>query len=359
MKKALLLAEKGGASVSPNPKVGACIVKRGSLVGEGYHAFFGGPHAEISALKRAGARARGATLYVTLEPCSSWGKTPPCVQAVIQAGISRVVVAMLDPNSRNYRKGIESLKRAKISVTTGVLENEARRQNEAFIKWVKTGMPFVTLKMAQSLDGKIAATGGRSRWISGRTARQFVHKLREDQDAIMVGKQTALVDNPRLSPGIRKGHKKTSKPWRVAIDPDYEIPSRGRIFQGEQLTLRVVSEKTAARISFKKQQPPGSQNILVVPSSGRRIKFLALLKQLGSLGVARLLVEGGGETAWSLLSQRLVDRIFWIIAPKFIGGRQAISSVEGPGVTNPNRAFRPEHLTCRPLGEDWLFEGNF
>ncbi len=356
MKKALELAERGGANVSPNPKVGACVVKNGRLVGSGYHAFFGGPHAETVALKKAGSRAQGAVLYVTLEPCSTWGKTPPCVQTVLKSGVSRVVIGMLDPNRKHYGKGVQALKRAKISVTSGVLEREVRCQNESFVKWIKTGLPFVSLKMAQSLDGKIAAAGGRSRWISGRAARNFVHRLRAEQDAIMVGKRTAFMDDPRLSPLNHKPRLDVLKPWRVVLDPKGEISPQSRIFHGKQLTLKVVSEGYARERSDDRKF---SGNILVSAPLGQKIDLRSLLKQLGALGIARLLVEGGGETAWSLLSEKLVDRFFWIVAPKFIGGRDSVTSLEGTGVLNPNRAISPKTIVCRQLGKDWIFEGTF
>lgn len=356
MSHAITLAAKGGVAVSPNPQVGACVVKAGKLVSSGYHARFGGPHAEVEALRKAGLKARGATLYVTLEPCSNWGKTPPCVEAVVRSGISRVVIAMTDPNPVNRGRGAVMLRRAGIAVTEGILCGPAEHQNEPFSKWVKTGLPFVTLKMAQSLDGKIAAANGRSRWISGPESRDFVHGLRRQSDAVLVGKKTWMLDDPLLSGDSAGNPSSLEKPWRVVIDPAMEIVTQRRVFKGNQITIQAVSIDN--RKSFAKKMPlKKTRNILFVKEKNGRLDLCDLLRQLGSLGVTRLLVEGGGETAWSLLSAKLVDRVFWVVAPKFIGGRDAVTSVEGAGFQNPNKALRLTSLSCRQMGSDWLFEG--
>lgn len=356
MAQALALAAKGGVFVSPNPQVGACVVKAGRLVASGYHARFGGPHAEVEALRKAGVKARGATLYVTLEPCSSWGKTPPCVDAILRSGISRVVTAMTDPNPLNRGKGVLMLRRAGIAVTEGILRGAAEHQNEPFSKWVKTGLPFVTLKMAQSLDGKIASPNGRSRWISGSESRSFVHFLRQQNDAVLVGKKTWMLDNPLLSGDPAGIPSALEKPWRVVIDPDLEVSPRRRVFKGNQITIQAVSCERRKKLS-KKTSLKEARNILFVKEKKGRLDLRDLLQQLGSLGITRLLVEGGGETAWSLLSARLVDKVFWVVAPKFIGGRDSVTSVEGDGFKDPNKALNLKFLSCRRLGQDWLFEG--
>lgn len=356
MSQALLLAARGGIRVSPNPQVGACVVKSGRLIASGYHACFGGAHAEADALRKAGAKARGATLYVTLEPCSSWGKTPPCVNAILRSGVSRVVIAMTDPNPVNREKGAALLRRAGVRVTLGVLRSEAERQNEPFSKWVKTGLPFVTLKMAQSLDGKIASPDGRSRWISGPESRGFVHRLRRQHDAVMVGEKTAILDNPLLSAERDGSPSKLQKPWRVVVDPRMKLSSGRRVFEGNQMTIQAVSQG-CRKLIVKQPISSETRNILFVKEKKGRLDFKDLLQQLGGLGVASLLVEGGGETAWSLLSAGLVDKVCWIVAPKLIGGRDSVTSVEGAGVRDPNRALSLKSLSCRPLGRDWLFEG--
>jgi len=350
MKRALARAEKGRGRTSPNPMVGAVVVRAGKRVGEGHHAYFGGPHAEVVALRRAGRRAQGATLYVTLEPCSTWGKTPPCVDAVIASGVKRVVIGSADPNPQNRLTGIRKLKRAGIQVHVGVCAREVQRQNQPFFKAMRTGLPFVTLKMAQSLDGKIAASSGESRWISSRASRELVHRLRSEADAVLVGKNTALLDNPRLR-GVNGG----TKPWRVVLDPDLKLRPTARIFRGSQLTLRAVSEKKL-KGSFKTRFGRTGQIFLPLPEKKGRLELKPLLQKLVSLGVHHLLVEGGGELAWSLIQQGWVDRLIWIVAPKIVGGREAKTSVEGEGVEKISRAFPLRWDRIYPSGDDWILE---
>ncbi len=354
MRLALTLAEKGRLSVSPNPMVGAVVVRGGKKIASGYHALFGGPHAEVRALKQAGRRARGATLYVTLEPCASWGKTPPCAEAVMDAGIREVVIGMTDVNPANRGRGIRLLKQAGIRVRTGVLAGEVQKQNESFCVWAARKRPFVTLKMAQTLDGKIATETGASRWISGTAARKFVHRLRQEQDAILVGKRTLLLDDPLLSPQLRVPKGREDKPWRIFLDPQMEVSPRARIFRGPQLTIAAVSEKTLQQ--SRKRWPSRLQHVIPLPEKKGRLNLEALLEQLAAFGVGRLLVEGGGELSWSLLSRNLVDRLFWIVAPKILGGRRAVTSVEGEGFARLAQAI-PLKTTVRPLGVDWLIEG--
>jgi diaminohydroxyphosphoribosylaminopyrimidine deaminase/5-amino-6-(5-phosphoribosylamino)uracil reductase len=359
MARALDLAEKGRFTTSPNPMVGACIVRGSRLVGEGYHRIFGGDHAEVDALKKAGGHARGASLYVTLEPCTSWGKTPPCVNAIVRAGIRKVVVAVRDPNPKHDGKGIAALRKAGIRVSVGVLAGEARRQNEAFFKYVKTGIPFVTLKMAQSLDGKIAARSGVSRWISSPPARQFVHQLRAEQDAILVGKNTLYLDDPRLSPLVKYRGQCPQKPWRIVLDPDFKVNAGARVFKGDQLTMIAVSRETAKRLENKGDRSKKSGVLIPLACRKGRLDIGDLLKQLGSLGVAKLLVEGGGELAWSFLSEKRVDRAYWIIAPKIVGGRSAKTSVEGEGFGDLDGAITTSYSALHSLGPDLLISTDF
>lgn len=356
MRLALGLAAQGRFAVSPNPMVGACVVKNDRLISAGFHRKFGGAHAEIEALRAAGQDARGASLYVTLEPCSSWGKTPPCVPAVIESGVKEVLIASLDPNPAHQGEGVKRLKKAGLRVVSGVLAAEAEKQNAAFFKWMKTGLPYVTLKMAQTFDGKIATRAGRSRWITSPAARKFVHELRAGQDAVLVGKNTLLADDPFLNPRMKTPHKDPAKPWRIAIDPLLQTPQNARIFQGDQQTLLAVSEKTLA------QAKPGKKSrlcLIGVPEKNGKLDLKSLLKTLGSLGVSKILAEGGGETAWSLIEQGLVDKAYWIMASKIFGGRNAKTSVEGPGVKKPDQAFGCKVLDAWTLGEDWVFETEF
>jgi len=355
MTVALDLAEKGSANVSPNPAVGACVVRNNQIVGRGYHKYFGGPHAEVEALRDAGRKAKGATLYVTLEPCSSWGKTPPCAPEILKAGIKRVVIGALDENPDNRLRGVKAMKKGGIKVMTGVLASEVREQNAAFFKFIKTKMPYVTLKMAQSLDGKIATFQGKSRWITSASARQFVHKLRLEQDAILVGTNTLLKDNPMLSPRIRGSKRVREKPWRVILDPDLKASPHSRVFRGPQLTVVATS--------VRKVKSPGGkgkgQILLPVKEIRGRLDLKDLLKKLAGLDIAKILVEGGGETAWSFLKSGLVDKIYWIIAPTLIGGRNAKTSVEGEGIRDLDKVFRFRKTGMAMAGPDFVFEGSF
>ncbi|MFH0907703.1 MAG: bifunctional diaminohydroxyphosphoribosylaminopyrimidine deaminase/5-amino-6-(5-phosphoribosylamino)uracil reductase RibD [bacterium] len=301
MARALVLARKGEGLTRPNPPVGAVAVKAGKVVGAGWHRRAGTDHAEVLALRQAGAKARGATLYVTLEPCSTWGKTPPCVDAVVEAGIARVVVAIRDPNPAHEGRGLAMLRRKGIVVVENVLQEEAAELIEPFAKWITTGHPYVTLKLAMSFDGKIADRNGTSRWISGKASQKKVHELRRRADAIMVGAGTVRADDPQLLPRPGRGRK----PFRVIV---------GRIPR----TARVLRDEHAAR------------TIVAAPDGGR-ISLSRLMKQLGKRGLLHVLCEGGGELAASLIKAGLVDEYFFFIAPKFMGGRKAVSALGGTG----------------------------
>jgi diaminohydroxyphosphoribosylaminopyrimidine deaminase/5-amino-6-(5-phosphoribosylamino)uracil reductase len=359
MKRALALAEKGRLRVSPNPMVGACVVSKGKLVGSGFHERFGGPHAEPNALAQAGKKARGATLYVTLEPCATWQKTPPCAPLVCEKGIREVVIGCLDPNPLNRGKGVRFLRKQGISVRVGVLETEARRQNEGFFKYIMERRPFVTLKMAQTLDGKIATREGFSRWISSPPSRKFVHKLRAGHDAVLVGKNTFYQDDPRLTVPPSPRSCVSGKPWKIVMIDARGWSPKARIFEGDPLTILVFPEKDLKMVIKKAEAQSGTVMLLPVKENRGRVDVRELLKKLAALGVTKLLVEGGGELAWSFLEAGCVDRAYWILAPKIFGGRDAKTSVEGLGVKTPDRAFlfRTDRMTCS--GEDWIFEGAF
>lgn len=353
MHKAILLAEKGRYAVSPNPMVGACVVQGEKCIAEGYHRAFGLEHAEVMALKKAGKQAKGATLYVTLEPCASWGKTPPCVQTIIESKVKRVVIGMIDPNPINHRKGIGALKKAGVEVVWGIQSQFIEKQNESFVKHIKTGFPFVTLKMAQSLDGKIACNTGSSRWISSPESREFVHRLRAEQDGVMVGKNTLYLDNPRLSPVVTTPDKPRGKPWRIVLDPQGKISKRARIFEGDQVTLCVVAKNYENKKVKKKF--PGV--ILPVAVKNKKIYLEEMFKKIGELGIAKILVEGGGEFAWSLIKGGWVDKFYWIMAPKFVGGRTAKTSVEGEGINDLNAAINCRLTQIFYSGGDVIIEG--
>ncbi len=352
MNLALTWAEKGRGWVSPNPMVGACLVNKNRLITSGFHAKFGAPHGEAEVIRKAGKKAKGATLYVTLEPCSTYGKTPPCTEAILSAGIKRVVVATVDLNPEHRGRGIKILKKHGISVTTGVLEKEAREQNQAFFKWIQKGIPFVILKMAQSLDGKIASRTGKSRWISGPRARAWVHELRASVDAVLVGKNTRLLDDPRLT--VRNG-KVRREPWRIVLDRKGESPTNARIFQGEGSAVLVCSQRYFKQVAQKFGRMPIT--ILPLKERNEKLDLNELLKRLGAFGISSLLVEGGGEVAWSFLSSRLVDKVAWVIAPKIVGGKDAKTSVEGVGVDGLQTAPDIQVERLVPLGKDFLIEG--
>lgn len=360
MLEALRLAEKGRYHVSPNPMVGACLVRGKRLVGRGYHRIYGGDHAEIMALRQAGPLARGANLYVTLEPCSTWGKTPPCVQAIVRAGVQRVVVGMLDPNPRHRGRGVMLLRKNNIRVTVRTLDDKIRTQNESFDKFMRTGLPFVTLKMAQSLDGKICTKTGKSKWITSQASRRFVQNLRREADAVLIGQNTALLDDPSLTVrGFKKRQSRRypEKPWRFVLDPGLKLKNGARIFEGKPMTFRVIRERDVMGSAGRKHGSfPGIAFVCPTNFDGT-FNLEALLRKMASLGIARLLVEGGGETAWHFLKRGFVDKVFWFLAPKIIGGRDAKTSVEGDGVDELAEAIPLKNMKMVPLGKDWLLQG--
>ena len=359
MKRALALAERGRFSVSPNPMVGACVVSRGKLVGSGFHEKFGGPHAEPNALAKAGKKARGATLYVTLEPCATWQKTPPCAPHIKEKGIKKVVIGCLDPNPSNRGIGVRFLREQGIAVKIGILEDEVRRQNEGFFKYMTEKRSFVTLKMAQTLDGKIATREGLSRWISSPPSREFVHKLRASHEAILVGKNTFYQDDPRLTVPKNSRSLAAGKPWKIVMISARGWSSKARIFEDSRLTILVFPEKDLKKIVKKAEAQKGTLMLLPVKEKHGRIEVRELLRKLALLGVTKLLVEGGGELAWSFLEAGCVDRAFWILAPKIFGGRAAKTSVEGLGVKTPDQAFLFKTVKMTRSGDDWIFEGTF
>jgi len=352
LEQAIGLAEKGRGYVSPNPVVGACIVKSNRVVSRACHARFGGPHAEVEAIRKAGRRARGATLYVTLEPCSTHGKTPPCVDAIRRAKISRVVIGTIDPNPNHAGRALTLLRKSGVRVTVGVLKAKCDEQVEAYAKWMRTRKPFVVLKMAQSLDGKIASRTGESRWITGSEARRWVHQLRASCDGILVGKNTVLVDNPNLT--VRNG-KPSKEPWRIVLDADGSCDPKSNVFRGSGPTILACSEKSFSKVARKFRH--SKVTILPLKLHRGRLSVVQLLRRLGALGITSLLVEGGGEVAWSFLEARLVDKVAWIVAPKIFGGRTTKTSVEGIGIRSLDEASTLGNIRTRVLGNDLLMEG--
>ncbi len=347
MRLCLRLALNGRGYVSPNPLVGAVIVKEGRIIAKGYHPAFGKPHAEAIAIEKAGESAKGSTLYVNLEPCCHYGKTPPCTKAIINAGIKRVVVAMRDPNPLVDGKGIEELRSNGIEVVVGVLEEEARKLNEAYIKFITTKLPFVVLKMAQSLDGKIATSKGESKWITGEKARDLVHQLRATYDAVLVGAQTVLTDDPGL-----KAYGKGRNPMRIVIDGRGKVPPSAKVF--EEDAPRIVLTSQASSLKWRKELERKGVEVLI--AGEERVEIDQALRLLGERNISSILVEGGGETSASFLEAGAVDKILFFIAPKIIGGRDAKTSVEGRGCQSLKNVIRFNKFTLKRIGEDLLVE---
>jgi len=285
MKRALHLAEKGKGRTSPNPMVGAILVKGGKMVGEGYHAKAGEAHAEIVALQQAGEEAEGAILYLNLEPCTHYGKTPPCVPQVIEAGVKRVVIGMEDPNPLVKGKGIEILRKAGLDVEVGILEKECRRLNEAFCKYILKKEPFVVLKVAATLDGKMATRNGDSKWISGEASRRFVHKLRDQVDGVLVGIGTVLKDNPMLTARIRGGRD----PYRIVLDSRLKIPEEAKVIGTSPSKAIIASTELAPKDKIEKLEKRGVQ-ILILDSKEGRVNLKSCLSKLGEMGMMNLLV---------------------------------------------------------------------
>jgi diaminohydroxyphosphoribosylaminopyrimidine deaminase/5-amino-6-(5-phosphoribosylamino)uracil reductase len=356
MRRALELAERGRGLTSPNPMVGAVVVTLGGEVaGEGFHARAGGPHAEVEALRAAGARARGATLYVTLEPCSHHGRTPPCAPAVIEAGVARVFAAVADPNPLVSGGGFAALRAAGIEVVTGHGAAEAERQNRVFFTAMRERRPHVTLKAGMTLDGKIADLHGASRWITGEQARQRAHRLRSESDAIVVGIGTVLRDDPELT--VRLSQSWPREPLRVVLDTHARIPAGARLIRAGRPTSAVIA--VGAEAPRQRLHELAATGATIVPCRTRdgRVDLGALLTELFAREVRAVLVEGGGEVHGAFLDVGLVDRVAMFAAPLLIGGRGATPVVGGAG-RELKSAIRLGGFTVTPLGDDLLVEAD-
>ncbi len=353
MREALFLAENARGRTSPNPLVGAVIVRKGRLVGAGWHRKAGSAHAEIHALNMAGELSCGATFYVTLEPCSHHGRTGPCAEAIIKAGIRRVVVAMLDPNPRVLGKGKALLEEAGIEVKVGVLAKEAQCLNEAYIKWVKEKLPFVTLKTAMTLDGKIATAQGNSRWITSDAARQRVHEMRDVTDAIAVGIGTVLSDDPSLTTRLLATEGKN--PLRVIIDSKARTPITAKVVSDGAAKTLIAVTSAATEDRCQALRARGAE--VVCMGTGERVDLKALMHFLAAKDITSLLVEGGGTLNFSLLAAGLADKIHTFIAPKIVGGKNALTTVEGEGVLEISDAITLKNLKTEQLGVDILLTG--
>lgn len=356
MQRALSLARLALVHASPNPAVGAVIVKDDVIVGEGYTQPPGSSHAEIVALQQAGDKARGSTMYVTLEPCCHQGRTPPCTRAIIEAGVAEVHMSIIDPSLKVCGRGKAELEAAGIKTTVGEHEEAAQELNEAYIKFTSTGLPFVLGKFAMSLDGKIATKTGDSKWISGEQSRRYVHTLRSQIDAIMVGVETIVRDDPQLTAraGLDGGQLE-KQPLRVVVDSSARTPPSARVLRLPGKTMiATTSEADPAR---KKALEEAGAEILELPSKGRMVDLQALLKVLGERQIISLMVEGGAAVFGSLFEQSLVDKVLVFIAPIIIGGEQAKNPVEGKGVEKLSQATNLIRTRMESVGNDILISG--
>lgn len=355
MRRALDLATRARGRTSPNPMVGAVLVKDGEVVGEGFHAYAGSDHAEVVALNEAEEAAGGATLYVGLEPCCHHGRTPPCVERILDAGVRRVVAACEDPNPAVRGKGIAALRGAGVPVDVGVLAEEATRLNEAFFTHIRTGRPFVILKAAASLDGKIATRTGESRWITGEAARHRVHQLRNEVDAVLVGIGTVLRDDPLLT--TRLGITDQRDPARVVVDNLARLPLRAKVVNRASTapTLLAVSQ-TAPRARLEALEREGIQ-VIVVGGSPRRVALDQLMDALGKLGFLSVMIEGGAEINASALREGVVDKVLLFLAPILIGGKSAPTAVGGEGIESLGLATRLRDVRIERFDDDLLVEG--
>ncbi len=355
IERALALAERGKGLTSPNPMVGAVVVDAaGRIVGEGFHEGAGLPHAEVLALREAGEAARGATLYVSLEPCDHHGRTPPCTDAIVGAGIARIVTAMLDPHPIVDGRGVTRLRDAGVEVVVGVHRDEAERLNEAFVKHVRTGLPFVTWKMAASLDGKVASRDGTSRWITGESARADVHRLRAAADAILVGAGTALADDPSLT--VRMPGYRGQPPLRVLADARGRVPATGDLFSDEAPTL-VATTAHAADDRVSEWAEAGAE-VVVYEAEGAGVPLGRLMEDLGKRDVQGVLLEGGPTLAWSAVAEGVVDRVVVYLAPKLIGGVDAPTVLGGRGFAPIARALELHVRSFDRVGEDLKVEAD-
>jgi diaminohydroxyphosphoribosylaminopyrimidine deaminase / 5-amino-6-(5-phosphoribosylamino)uracil reductase len=354
MARALALAARGRGLTSPNPMVGALVIQDGAIVAERFHERAGGPHAEAAALADAGVRARGATLYVTLEPCNHVGRTPPCAEAVIRAGVGRVVAATSDPNPRVTGGGAAALRAASIEVSLGCLEREARALNEAFFTAMALRRPHVTAKWAMTLDGKIAAHDRRSRWITGEAARREAHRLRSESDAIVTGIGTVLADDPALT--VRLEQPWPREPYRVVVDGHARMPLDAAMLRAgtrARILVAVGEDAPAARVAAL---VASGVTVLQCKSHEGRVEVADLCAQLFGLDVIAMLLEAGSELTGAFVRAGLVDRVAAFVAPKLLGGSAAPTAAGGAGLPLGD-ALRLAELTARPLGDDWLLEG--
>jgi diaminohydroxyphosphoribosylaminopyrimidine deaminase/5-amino-6-(5-phosphoribosylamino)uracil reductase len=355
MREALALAAQARGRTSPNPMVGSVVVNEGRVVGRGYHIKAGASHGEVAALENAGVHAKGGTLYVTLEPCCHYGRTPPCTKAIIAAGIRRVVAAMRDPNPLVSGKGLEELRQAGIDVKLPVLETEAAALNEVFVTYITTKRPFVLMKVAASLDGKIATVTGESRWITNERSRLLVHQLRDQVDAVMVGINTVLRDDPLLTTRLPGGGGRD--PLRIIVDTRLRLPCEARVLTASTTACTLVATTPEAPRAKRRQLEAAGAQVLVIEGEGPGVPLRPLMEQLAAMQVTSILLEGGGELHSSALRAGIVDKVWYFLAPRLIGGRAAPCAIGGEGFARLDEAVTLERMQVRQLDDDLLIEG--
>jgi len=353
LQMAYALAGKAVGWASPNPYVGAVLVKGEKIVGEGYHEKPGQPHAEIVALRKAGSLARNSTAYITLEPCVHWGKTPPCIDALLPAGLRRVVISDLDPNPLVYKKGVKRLREAGIEVSVGLLREKNRHLNETYLKYITKKIPFVTAKAAVSLDGKISTKKFSSRWISSPQTREYFHLLRGEYDALMIGVNTLIKDNPLLT--IRHPNWKGKRLTRIILDSHLRFPLKAKILS--TLSQGKILVFTTQNASLKKADALGRSGVEVVMLSSSRIALKKVLSWLGIHEISSVLVEGGGRLLTSMFEEKLVDKAFISLSPKLIGGATAPSFLQGKGVDLVKDSLYLKRTHSFQIDEDIIMEG--
>ncbi|MEK6869510.1 MAG: bifunctional diaminohydroxyphosphoribosylaminopyrimidine deaminase/5-amino-6-(5-phosphoribosylamino)uracil reductase RibD [Nanoarchaeota archaeon] len=345
---ALKLAEKGRGCVSPNPLVGCVIVKRGKIVGKGYHKKYGEEHAEINALRAAGKKANNSTMYVNIEPCSHWGKTSPCTEKIVEAGVREVIVGMEDPNP--LVDGYKELKFRGLKTRIGIRRDEAQKLNEAYVKHMRTKKPFVILKLAMSLDGKIATSTGDSKYITGMEARKYVHQLRNDVDAVMVGINTVARDNPLLDSRLVKG----KNPIKVIVDSSLKISERAKVLKDPNKVIIATTSK-AQKSKIEKLQHKGVRVIVLKPKKGL-VDLNELMKELGKSEIALVMIEGGAELSGNAIKEGIVDKVLIFTAPKIIGN--GLGPIKNLGIKKVDKAINLKNVSTRKIGKDLLVEGN-
>jgi diaminohydroxyphosphoribosylaminopyrimidine deaminase/5-amino-6-(5-phosphoribosylamino)uracil reductase len=355
LKQALTLAARGRGRTRPNPMVGALVVRDGRVVGRGWHTRAGAPHAEAVALLQAGEQARGARLYVNLEPCCHFGRTPPCTDAILASGVSEVVACMRDPDPRVNGRGFARLRRGGVQVRSGLLRGEAVRLNEAFVVAQRRGLPVVTLKAGMSLDGRIATSGGRSRWITSAAARAAARRLRARHDAVLVGVGTLLADDPVLSANGHAPHD-GSGPVRVVLDSRLRTPPRARVLRTEGGPVVVVTRRGAPASRRRRLERAGAL-VVEVPGKGTRVDLRGALRALAGYGIASVLIEGGGEVLGAALDAAVGDRVALYVAPRLLGGTLARPAFAGRGAARPESSARLREIKVTRIDRDFLIEG--